>query len=94
MKDFTNSKWNLFYFKFVTLNSSVKNLAARYEYVNIKRRKDSGYVKKETYLGITLLWEAICVSLKQTWYLLLPDISYGTYKFFSLSSDLIMGIAN
>ena len=78
IKDFTNSKRDLFYFNIVTLNSPVKNLAARYEYVNIKHRKDSGYVKMETYLGIELLWEAICVRLKQTWYLLLPDISYGT----------------
>jgi len=44
----------------------VKNLIVRYEYVNITRRKDDGYVKMETHLGISLLWEAMFLRLQHT----------------------------
>ena len=38
-----------FFLNTVTINSSVKNLVVRYEYVNITRRKDGGWMKMETY---------------------------------------------
>ena len=42
-----------------TLNSSVENLVLRYDYMNAKHRKDSGYMKMDIYLENRLLGEEI-----------------------------------
>jgi hypothetical protein len=47
-----------------TLKSSVKNLVASYEYVNINHRNGGEYVKMETYLGIKLLAATIYLRVK------------------------------
>jgi hypothetical protein len=53
-------------------------MAARYECMDIKHGNMFGFVKKGTNLGIKLLWDAIFLRLKHTYYLLLADIVYGT----------------
>jgi len=64
----------------VTVISLVKNLVARYEYMNIKHRYDGGCVKMETYLGIRLLAEKIHLRTKHIFYQCLPlsNIVHGT----------------
>ena len=46
------------------LKSSVKNLVAPHEYVNIKHRNDGRYMKMETYLKISLLGEILFLRTK------------------------------
>ena len=53
-----------FYLYTFTLNSSVKNLVALYEYINIKHGNDCGYMKIETDLVIRLLAEMILLRTK------------------------------
>jgi hypothetical protein len=49
----------LFYLYNFTINSSVKILISRCEYMNAKHRKDGGYMKMDIYLGIRLVGEEI-----------------------------------
>jgi len=67
----------------------MRNMVSRYEYVNIKHRKDGSYMKMVTYLGIRLLAETIYLRIKHIRFILLQDI-----KLFFLYVDLIMRIAN
>ena len=52
------------YMNTITLKSSVKNLVAPYEYVNIMHSNDGGYMKMETYLGIILLTATIYLRIR------------------------------
>jgi hypothetical protein len=72
-----NSLVYLFYLNSVTLNSCVKNLVSRNEYVNTNHGNGGGYVKNETYLGIRLLVEVIYLRIKHV-YLLLLYMVYRT----------------
>jgi hypothetical protein len=63
----------------VTLISSVKNLSARYVYVNIKYGNDGGCLKIDTYSGTRLL--ADLSRIKHTCYFLLDDTEFETSNY-------------
>ena len=56
-----NPLGHVFYLYNFTLNSPVKNVVSRFEYMKAKHRKDGGYMKIDIYLGIRLLREEICL---------------------------------
>jgi hypothetical protein len=68
-----------FYLNTFKLISSVKNLVARYEYVNVKHRNNGGCLKMDAYSGTGLL--ADLSRIKHTCFPLLHHIVFGTKNY-------------